>query len=122
MEATPLELPASPAEILRARYQGRHPSTLDELAGPRHGMVQLPLHVAWSGQTAFDIDSSKPRIHMYRILLAEGERDDVTTYLNQDLLISQWPILRTLISRMVRSVWESAFPELKYGGAASGRT
>jgi hypothetical protein len=122
MEATPLELPASPAEILRARYQGRLPSTLDELAGPRHGMVQLPLHVAWSGQTAFDIDSSKPRIHMYRILLAEGERDDVTTYLNQDLLISQWPILRTLISRMVRSVWESAFPELKYGGAASGRT
>jgi hypothetical protein len=49
---------------------------------------------------------------MYRIVLAEGQHDDVTSYLNRDLLVSQWPVLRTLISRSVRNVWESAFPEL----------
>jgi hypothetical protein len=113
MSAMPPGLPASPAEILRARYQSRLPSTLDDLTGPTHGTVQLPLHVVWSGQTAFDLDRLKPCIHMYRILLAEGQRDDVAAYLNRDLLISQWPILRSLISRTVRNVWESAFPELK---------
>jgi hypothetical protein len=115
MPATPLGLPASPAQILRARYQGRLPSALDALTGPAHGTVQLPLHVAWSGQTAFDLDLPKPRMHLYRIVLAEGQRDDVAAYLNRDLLIRQWPLLRTLISPTVRSVWESAFPELDPG-------
>lgn len=105
-------LPTSPAEILRARHRRRLPGTLDELAGPTRGSVELPLHVAWSGQTVFDLDSPKPRVHMYRVVLAEGQRDDVTAYLNRDLLITHWPILRKLVSRIVRDVWESAFPEL----------
>lgn len=112
MPSRPLELPAAPTEILRARYQCRLPSKLDDLTGPAHGTVRLPLHVAWSGQTAFDVDRPKPCMHMYRIVLAEGQHDDVTAYLNRDLLVSQWPVLRTLISRTVRNVWESAFPEL----------
>lgn len=110
--ATPPGLPASPAEIVRARYQGRLPSALDELAGPARGTVQLSLHVAWSGQTSFDLDQPKPCMHLYRIVLAEGQRDDVAAYLNRDLLVSQWPVLRMLVSQIVRSVWESAFPEL----------
>ena len=116
----PLGLPVPPAEILRARYQGRLPSALDALSGPARGTVQLPPHVAWSGQTAFDLDRPKPCMHMYRIVLAEGQRDDVTAYLNQDLLISQWPVLRTLISRTVRDVWESAFPQLAPSPRADG--
>jgi hypothetical protein len=112
MPATPPGLPAAPAEILRARYQGRLPSALDDLGGPAHGTVQLPLHVAWSGQTSFDLDRPKQCMHMYRIVLAEGQGDDVKTYLNRDLLLGQWPVLRTLISRTVRNVWESGFPEL----------
>jgi hypothetical protein len=88
---------------------------LGDLSGPAHGTVQLPLHVAWSGQTAFDLDLPKPRMHLYRIVLAEGQLGDVTAYLNRDLLLSQWPVLRTLISKTVRSVWESAFPELTEG-------
>jgi len=68
--------------------------------------------VAWSGQTAFDLDLPKPCLHMYRIVLAEGQRDDIAAYLNRDLLVEQWPLLRILISRIVRTVWESAFPEL----------
>jgi len=83
--------------------------------------VQLPLHVAWSGQTAFDLDRPKPRMHLYRIVLAEGQLADVTTCLNRDLLVSQWPVLRTLISKTVREVWESAFPELREGQPTAGR-
>ena len=75
--------------------------------------MQLRLHVAWSGQTEFDLDRPKPCMHMYRIVLAEGQLADVTTCFNRDLLVSQWPVLRTLISKTVRGVWESAFSELQ---------
>jgi hypothetical protein len=107
--------PVSRAAVLEARYRGRLPATLDDLAGPGSGTVQLPLHVAWSGQTAFNLDLPKARMHMYRIVLAEGQRGDVAAYLNRDLLLGQWPILRNLVSRTVRGIWESAFPELSEG-------
>jgi hypothetical protein len=104
--------PVSRAAVLEERYRGRLPATLDDLAGPAHGTVQLPLHVAWSGQTAFNLDLPKACMHMYRIVLAEGQRGDVAAYLNKDLLLRQWPVLRNLVSRTVRKVWEATFPEL----------
>ena len=111
--------PVSRAAVLEERYRSRLPATLDDLAGPGHGTVQLPLHVAWSGQTAFNLDLPKACMHMYRIVLAEGQRGDVAAYLNRDLLLGQWPVLRTLVSRTVRRVWESAFPELSEGRPAT---
>ena len=105
--------PVSRAAVLEERYRGRLPATLDELAGPGHGTVQLPLHVAWSGQTAFNLDLPKACMHMYRIVLAEGQRGDVAAYLNRDLLLTQWPTLRNLVGRTVRQVWEATFPELR---------
>jgi hypothetical protein len=112
MVTMPTPVPPSAAEILRRRYLSRLPQSLDDLTGPQHGTVQLPLHVAWSGLTAFDLDRPRLRMSMYGVVLAEGQRDDLTAYLNRDLLISQWPVLRTLISRTIRYVWESEFPEL----------
>jgi hypothetical protein len=100
------------APVLEARYRGRLPGSLDELAGPTTGVVRLPLHVAWSGLTAFDLTSPRPRMTLYRIVLAEGQRADILRYLNRDLLLSQWPVLRVLIGRHVSKVWEAAFPEL----------
>jgi hypothetical protein len=111
--------PVSRTAVLEERYRGRLPATLDELTGPGQGTVQLPLHVAWSGQTAFDLDLPKACMHMYRIVLAEGQRGDVAAYLNRDLLLGQWPVLRNLVSRAVRRVWESAFPELSEGQPAT---
>ena len=108
----PQAAPVSRAAVLEERYRSRLPATLDELAGPGHGTVQLPLHVAWSGQTAFNLDLPKACMHMYRVVLAEGQRGDVAAYLNRDLLLTQWPVLRNLVGRPVRKVWESAFPEL----------
>jgi len=42
----------------------------------------------------------------------KGQRGDVAAYLNRDLLLKQWPVLRNLIGRTVRRVREAAFPEL----------
>jgi hypothetical protein len=111
--------PFSRAAVLEQRYRSRLPGNLDELAGPGHGTVQLPLHVAWSGQTAFNLDLPKACMHMYRIVLAEGQRGDVTAFLNRDLLVGQWPVLRNLVGRTVKNVWESAFPELGGGHPAT---
>ena len=111
--------PGSFSAAMEQRYRSRLPAALADLSGPAHGTVQLPPHVAWSGQTAFDLDSPRPRMHMYRIVLAEGQPADVAAYLNRDLLVGQWPVLRTLIGKTVRGVWESAFPELRKGQPAA---
>lgn len=109
----------SAAEVLHARYAGRLPASLEKLAGPRHGVVELPLHVAWSGLRAYDLDRPRLRMGLYRTVLAEGQHEDLVTLLNRDLLLAQWPVLRTLVSRHVRQVWEEAFPELATAGSAA---
>ncbi|MFI8093725.1 hypothetical protein ACIF9R_36360 [Streptomyces sp. NPDC086080] len=112
-------LEPSAAEVLRARYAGRLPGRLDELAGPVHGRVELPLHVTWSGLRAYDLDRPRQRMSLYRTVLAEGRRQDLLAFLNRDLLAAQWPALRTLVSRHVRDVWEDAFPELAREASAA---
>lgn len=109
------------AEVLQARYRGRLPQSLDDLAGPSCGTVELPLHIVWSGLTVFDIDGSKPRMSLYRVVLAEGQRDDLVAYLNREFLVGQWPVLRNLVSRHIRGVWETAFPELAVVGSFTRR-
>ena len=106
------------AEVLYERYAGRLPATLQALAGPQHGLVDLPLHIAWSGLRTYDLDQPRQRMSLYRTVLAEGQRDDLTCFLNRDLLLAQWPTMRTMISRHVREAWETAFPDL--GRLASG--
>ncbi|MGW1777076.1 hypothetical protein [Streptomyces sp. NPDC002104] len=102
----------SAAEVLRARYAGRLPASLGELSGPADGVVELPLHVAWSGLRAYDLGRPRLRMGLYRTVLAEGQHEDLVTLLHRDLLVAQWPVLRMLVSRHVRQVWEDAFPEL----------
>ncbi|MEU5367230.1 transcriptional regulator [Streptomyces sp. NPDC005925] len=99
-------------EARRDRFVRRLPATLEDLAGPARGTVCLPLHLTWSGLTRFDLDQPRLRMSCYRIVLAEGQRDDLVRYLNHDLLLSMWPVLRTLVSRSIREVWEDAFVEL----------
>ncbi|MFJ8791600.1 transcriptional regulator [Streptomyces sp. NPDC102462] len=99
-------------EVRRDRFARRLPGALAELAGPAHGTVSLPLHLAWSGLTRFDLDQPRLRMSCYRTVLAEGRHDDLARYLNRDLLIGMWPVLRGLVSRDIREVWEGAFTEL----------
>ena len=103
--------------ILKERYRVRLPENLDDLTGPRHGTVQLPGHIAWSGLTAFDVARPPLCISMYQIVLTEGLRDDLAVYRNRGLLIRHWPVLRTVVGRAIRDIREAAFPELTAGGA-----
>ncbi|MFE9460702.1 hypothetical protein [Streptomyces californicus] len=49
---------------------------------------------------------------LYLTVLHEDLRVDLPRYLNQNLLLRLWPVLRTLASRTVRTVWEDVFPRL----------
>lgn len=107
-------MPPAPSvsQLRRAKYARRLPAELSALAGPDHGTVELPLHLNWSGLSRFDLDQPRLRMSCYRIVLAEGQHDDLARYLNRNLLIAAWPVLRTLVSRDIREVWEEAFGEL----------
>ncbi|MFD0423357.1 MULTISPECIES: transcriptional regulator [Streptomyces] len=107
------------SDLRRAKFARRLPRALSELVGPEHGTVSLPLHLAWSGLTTFDLDQPRLRMSYYRIVLAEGQHDDLVQYLNRGLLVSLWPTLRTLISRDVREVWEHSFDELAHSAQAA---
>jgi hypothetical protein len=98
--------------LYREKFRRRLPESLDELHGPAHGVVDLPLHLAWSGMTSYDLGKPRQRMGLYRTVLHEGLHDDLPRYLNQDLLLQLWPVLRTLVGRSVRTVWEDAFPQL----------
>ncbi len=98
--------------MYREKFRRRLPESLDELHGPTHGVVELPLHMAWSGMTSYDLGKPRQRIGLYRTVLHEGMHDDLPRYLNQDLLLHLWPVLHTLVGRTVRAVWEEAFPQL----------
>jgi hypothetical protein len=104
--------------LYREKFRRRLPADLDDLRGPFQGVVELPLHVAWSGMTSYDLDKPRQRMGLYRTVLHEGLREDLPRYLNQDLLLQLWPTLRSLVGRTVRTVWEDAFPAL----AARGRS
>lgn len=99
-------------DMLCEQYTKRLPARLEDLAGPTHGTVDLPLHVVWSGRRSYTLDQPRSRMGLYRTVLAEGQRQDLIDFLDRGLLITQWPVLRTLISRPVRHAWEAAFPEL----------
>ncbi|MFD7225533.1 hypothetical protein ACFV9P_31725 [Streptomyces sp. NPDC059892] len=49
---------------------------------------------------------------LYRTVLAEGQHDDLCAYLHHELLRAQWPVMRILVSRAIREVWEARFPQL----------
>ncbi|MEV2191326.1 hypothetical protein AB0I02_10085 [Streptomyces phaeochromogenes] len=98
--------------LYREKFQRRLPESLNVLRGPTQGVVDLPLHIAWSGMTSYDMSNPRQRMGLYRTVLHEGLHDDLPRYLNQNLLIQLWPVLRTLVGRTVRSVWEDAFPQL----------
>ncbi|MDH6699126.1 hypothetical protein P3T26_003587 [Streptomyces sp. MAA16] len=58
-------------------YRRRLPASLNELVGPEHRRVDLPLHIAWSGLRTLDLDLPRQRMSLYRTVLAEGMRDDL---------------------------------------------
>jgi hypothetical protein len=85
--------------------------SLDELRGPEHGVVALPLELAWGGRTEFDLDDDYDRAAVYKIVLEEGGVDHLRRLVNGRLLVEHWS--EVLPARPVRVRWEQRFPELR---------
>lgn len=67
--------------------------------------VRLPIHLNWSnpGRT-FDLRDRRDRARVYEIVLREGGREDVLTYVDGALLVDLWDEL--VLPRAVRAAWE----------------
>jgi hypothetical protein len=90
----------------------RIPESLSLLEGPDSGWVSLPLRLAWSGPSDFDVSDPLVRLTLYRTLLDCGQREDIIRYVNAELLRHDWPRIRRLTSRGLIAVWERRLPDL----------
>lgn len=87
-------------------YGQRLPSSLEDLKGPPAGIVELPLHVAWSGRRVYDVGEEDQRLVLYALLLAEAQREDLEQFVHRDSLVGMWPRLRRLLGPHARREWE----------------
>jgi hypothetical protein len=108
---TPTPLPSRLIGVTK-----RIPESLSELEGPAHGRVDLPVRLAWSGPTWYDVDDPRQRLTLYRQLMDCGQRYDIVKYVNAELLLRDWPRIRRLTSRRLISVWEKRLPDLAATG------
>jgi hypothetical protein len=82
------------------------------------GTVELPLWLYWSGASpVLDLDKPFMRRWLYEIVLREALRpEDLTSYLDRDMLIALWPDL--YLPKGVRQAWEEHDPVLRSAAAA----
>jgi len=89
--------------------------TLRELAGPEHGVVELPLRLWWNPHRAFDLDRRDSLLWMYENVLREAVRvDELRRYLHGPTLLRIWTELN--LPRDVRAAWEARHPPLRHRG------
>ncbi|GIH97872.1 hypothetical protein ACFFMN_38300 [Planobispora siamensis] len=87
------------------------PHSLEELAGPADGIVTLPGWLDWSPRRSYNLSDPAALRVMYEQVIQEGREQDLTAYLNADLLARVWPAL--ILPVRVRRLWESRFIGLR---------
>jgi hypothetical protein len=103
----------------RVRYADTRPyvtpETLEELAGPATGVLELPISLDWSERRSYDLSVESDRRLMYERVIREAMSADILRrYLNSALLLSIWPNM--YLPRRVKASWESRFPVLSHVG------
>jgi hypothetical protein len=111
------DVPTPGAAVHVSRYQSRPGRRalvivdLTDLRGPADGTVELPIWLFWHPNRTFDLDDRALRRWVYQIVLREASRpEDLTTYLNGEILVELWPDLP--LPRGVRRAWEEQHPSL----------
>jgi len=97
------------AEAIISRWDGlsgRLPERLEDLRGPREGVVVLPVHLTWHGLREFDVAKDESRLVLYSILLGQGRRGDLARFVNARRLAEDWPALAALLSQRMRRACE----------------
>jgi len=117
-------LPSPPASTTQAPYQARPgrgvlvAADLAALRGPVSGTVELPLWLFWYPDRTFDLDDPATLRWMYQTVLREASRpEDLTSFLNGDVLVALWPDL--FLPKGVRQAWEERYPVLRAASAAA---
>lgn len=78
------------------------------------GVVQLPLHVAWSEPPlAYDLSRRADRLRVYEQVLREGTEDDVRNYIDVDELARVFDEL--VLPPYVRAAWSEWFCQRERG-------
>jgi hypothetical protein len=108
---------ADPGPRLPSRWAGvdaKLPPSLEQLAGPADGVVELPFDLAWSGDRRFDLaDPVQRYLYHMTVLTSAVTREHYTRWLNASLLCGDWSKLR--LPRPLREIWQAHFPELGPG-------
>jgi len=97
------------ADAIFSRWDGlseRLPDRLEDLRGPREGVVVLPVHLTWHGLREFDVAKHESRIVLYSIVLGQGRRGDLARFVNAQRLAEDWPALAALLSQRIRRACE----------------
>lgn len=68
------------------------------------GVVELPLHVYWSGgRRTWDLNERKQLARVYELVMTEGTDEDVRRFMHIDELAALWPDL--YLPAYVRQAW-----------------
>lgn len=86
------------------------PVSLNELAGPSSGVIDLPRTIYWGPEKTVDLADPVDVQRMYQAVVRTGTRQEQGRWLNLDLLIATWPSL--VLPVRCRALWESKFSEL----------
>jgi hypothetical protein len=87
-------------------------ATLGELAGPEHGVVELPQRLFWQPNRSFDLDEPAELRWMYENVLREAIRtDELRQWINAGILVRIWREFN--LPRGVRQAWEARYPQLR---------
>jgi hypothetical protein len=106
--------PARPGTAFLAR-PGRRAvvaSSLEELVGPDHGVVELPRRLMWNPDRSFNLDDPDQLLWMYENVLREAIRtEELRRWLNAAVLVRVWRSLN--LPRGVRQAWEARHSALR---------
>lgn len=86
------------------------PAHLEELHGPEHGVLELPLNVYWGPNPIVDLDTDDGIEKAYQSVIQEGRVEDIVAIVNPRRLLVVWGDL--LLPGRARTEWESRFPTL----------
>ncbi len=90
------------------------PSTLPHVEPVRaFAKVEMPHHVAWSGNRSYDLSDRDDRRRAYEIVLAEGLPADIEAIVDGALLVDLWPEL--FVPRHVRAAWQPLIDAVLHG-------
>jgi hypothetical protein len=106
---------AKPGDSYASRIPYVVPDSLDDLTGPASGVIELPRGIEPTGRR-YDLDDPSSRVSLYvRVISDATTTEDLTTYLNRDMLRWLWPQLH--LPRYCVRRWHERFPELAAIGA-----